>query len=133
MCGIAIEIVDEGELVCISESVTLEPFRKAVERSRKHHGAISDLIFPARQAKSVHLDGAFRKTFLVSEIAVIGEIDVLEGADDEADVLGEDERFTGEAGGLARSVCRVYDLQCVSKQSAPQSRSLRRLSGHQSR
>jgi hypothetical protein len=133
MCGIAIEIVDEGELVCISESVTLESFRKAVERTRKHHGAVSNLIFPARQTKSVHLDGAFCKTFLVGEIAVVREIDVLEGADDEADVLGEDEGFAGKAGGLAGSVCRVYDLQFVSKQSAPRSRSLRRLSGRQSR
>jgi hypothetical protein len=121
MCGIAIEIVDEGELVCISESVTLESFR------------VSNLIFPARQTKSVHLDGAFCKTFLVGEIAVIREIDVLEGADDEANVLGEDEGFAGKAGGLAGSVCRVYDLQFVSKQSAPRSRSLRRLSGRQSR
>jgi hypothetical protein len=114
MCGIAIEIVDEGELVCISESVTLESLRKAIERSRKHHGAVADLIFPARQTKSVHLDGAFRKTFLVGEIAVVGEVDVLEGADDEADVLGKDEGFAGEAGGLAGGVCRVYDLQFVS-------------------
>jgi hypothetical protein len=49
----------------------------------------------------MYLDRTFSETFFIGEIAVIGKVDVLERADDEADVLWEDERLAGEAGGLA--------------------------------
>jgi hypothetical protein len=101
VCGVAIEVVHKGELVCVAECVTLETFREAVECSSKHHGAIADLIFSARQTECMYFDRTFSETFFIGEIAVIGKVDVLERADDEADVLWEDERLAGEAGGLA--------------------------------
>jgi hypothetical protein len=58
----------------------------------------------------VHLNCALCQSLFVGEIAVVGKADVLEGADGDADVLGEDEVEAREAGGLAGGVCRVYDL-----------------------
>jgi hypothetical protein len=91
VCSVAIEIVDKGELVCIAKCITLESFCETVECSSKHHGAVPHFIFAARQTECVHLDGTFSETFFIGEIAVIGEVNVLKWADDEADVLREDE------------------------------------------
>jgi hypothetical protein len=97
VCSVAIEVVDKGELVSISECITLESLCEAVKRSGEHHGAVADLFLSARQTESMHLYGALCKTFFVGDIAVFGKVDVLEGSDDEADVLGENFRYAGEA------------------------------------
>lgn len=108
--GVAIEVVDKGELVCVAESIALEALGEAVQGASEYHGAVADLFFPARQTKGVHLNSALGKSLFVGEVAVVGEVDVLEGADDEADVLWEDERFACEASGLAGAIRRIYDL-----------------------
>lgn len=61
----------------------------------------------------MNLDRVFTQTFVIESIAVFGEIDVLEGPDDEADVLREDGRVAGKARRLSCRVGRVENL-CVS-------------------
>jgi hypothetical protein len=97
VCSVAIEVIDKGDLVGISECITLESLCEAVKSSGEHHGAVADLILSARQTESMHLNGALCKTFFVGDIAVFGKVDVLEWSDDEADVLGENFRYAGEA------------------------------------
>ena len=58
----------------------------------------------------MHLNCALCQPLFVGEVAVVGEVYVLEGADDKADVLGEDEGDLLEAGRLAGGIRRVYDL-----------------------
>jgi hypothetical protein len=58
----------------------------------------------------VDLDCILSQTLIVKGISVFGEIDVLEGADNEANVLGQDGRVTGEARGFSRRVGGVEDL-----------------------
>jgi hypothetical protein len=58
----------------------------------------------------VDLDCVLSQTLIVKGIAVLGEIDVLEGTDDEADVLREDGCVTGEARCLPRIVGGVENL-----------------------
>lgn len=62
----------------------------------------------------MHLDGAFGKTLFVGEIAEVGKIDVFEGTNNEADVLGKDLRLACETGGLAGGIVGVDDLERVS-------------------
>jgi hypothetical protein len=62
----------------------------------------------------MNFDGTLCETFLVGEIAVVREIDVFEGADDKADVLGEDERFACETGSFPGRVCWIQYLERVS-------------------
>lgn len=90
MCSVAFKVVDKSKLVSITKSITLETFCKAVESSCKHHGAVADLIFLSWQTKGVYFDCAGRETFFIGKIAVLGKVDVLEGANNEANVLGED-------------------------------------------
>jgi hypothetical protein len=108
--SVALKIVDKGELVCIAECVALEALGEGVQRTCEYHGAVANFVIPARQTKCMNFDGVLCKALFVGEVTVIGEVNVLKGADDEADVLGEDERDAREAGRLARGVCRVYDL-----------------------
>jgi hypothetical protein len=58
----------------------------------------------------VNLDGILSQSFVIEGIAVFGEIDVLERADDEADVLWQDGCIAGEARCFSCRVGGVKDL-----------------------
>ena len=55
----------------------------------------------------MHFDCALCKSLFVGEVAVVGEIDVLERADDETDVLRKDERIAGKTSSFPSGVCRI--------------------------
>jgi hypothetical protein len=58
----------------------------------------------------VDFDCILSETLIVQGITVFGEIDVLEGTDNKADVLREDGCVTGEACRLPRRVGGVENL-----------------------
>lgn len=89
MGGVVFQIINKSQFVCVTKGIALKALGEAVESSCKYHAAITHLIFLAWQTKGVYFDCVFAQALVVDCIAVFGQIDMLERADDETKVLGK--------------------------------------------